>query len=344
MKCAILYLTAVSLFGTASFAQTKRRPANPQKPAAGTVKRATPNSAKVTPTNLELGKASGQLIVDGKATKLNHVYAHIDYDFFDPKRTSTWLLFTEAPVADDDVEEIGVTMKMKEAGNRYVVKYRITGEEGAFNTIDIWEVGTLSSDSSSISATPLFDPKIDLLKNDDSVVEGRLYLAAPEKRKDHIYEFNVAFHAAVKSDPAKVPVTAKNGVKLPVGGGAPGAAFMKMAKALEAAKTARELARVLQVSLTARMNDEMQLNPDAGPLPKELEEVVFQLLKTQAIESAQVTGGFISGDKATIAVVGLLRISGADEAVKMGKVSARFNMHLENGQWKRGFGSMQNDQ
>lgn len=344
MKRAILYLTVVSFIGTASFAQTKRRSANPQKPAIGTIKRMPPRSANVAPTNLDLGKASGQLIVDGKATKLNHAYARIDYDFFDAKRNSTWLLFTEAPVPDDTVEEVGVTVKMKEAGNRYVVKYQITGEEDALNTIDIWEVGTLSSDSSSISATPLFNWKIDLLKNDDRFVEGRLYTTAPEKRKEHTYEFNVAFHAPVKGDAAKAPVTANDGVKLPVGGGAPGAAFLKFQKALEAAKTAREMAGVLLVSFTARLVEETQPSPNAGPVPKEIEEFAFQLFRTQVIERPQVTGGFISGDKATIAVVGFQIIMGADGDAKMEKISARFNMHLENGQWKRGFGAIQIDQ
>jgi hypothetical protein len=300
----------------------------------------------VAPTNLDLGKASGQLVVDGKAIKLNYVYARTDYNFFDEKKNNTLLLFTETPVADVSVEAVGVTglQKIKEAGNRYVVKYEITNEEGAMTTADIWEVGALSDDSSAMSATTIFRPEIDLLKNNDTVVEGRLYTAVPVKWFDHTYELNVAFHAPVKGDAEKAPVTAKNGVKLPVGGGAPGAAYMKFTKALEAAKTARELVSVMQVSLTASLIEEMQPSPNAGPVPKELEEFAFQLLKAQVIERAQVTGGFISGDKATIAVVGMQKPLGADKTAKSEKILARFNMHLENGQWKRGFGSIKMDQ
>ena len=345
MKRAILYLTAVSLSVTASFAQTKRTPSNPQKPAAGATQRATPNRVNVAPTNLDPGKASGQIVVDGKATKLNHAYAYMIYDFFDEKRNRTELLFTEAPVPDEALEAVGVTayQKMKEAGNRYVVQHQIASGEHALDFVSVQEVGTLSSDSSAMFGTPILRTKIELVKNDGGVVEGRIHTAAPERHDDHTYEFNVAFHAPVKSDPAKAPVTAKNGVGLPVGGGAPGAAFLKFQKALEAAKTAREMAGVLLVSLTARLVEETNPSPYAGPVPKELEEVAFQLMRVAVIERPQVTGGFISGDKATIAVVGFKNIMGSGEVAQWEKVSARFNMHLENGQWKRGFGSIQMD-
>jgi hypothetical protein len=298
------------------------------------------------PINLALGRASGQLVINGKATTFNHVYAQAEADFFDEKNNKLILLFTEKPVSGEASFKSGFTnyKNMQQAGNNYVVTYELSAGKADKEWIYIWEVGKLTGTASSIFARTIFHSDLDIQKSDDKEIQGRLFTELPEKLGEHTYEFNVAFHVTVESDSPNIPVTAKNGKPLAVGGGEPGKAFMAIAKALAVAKNARELAGALQSSLIARLAAELRPNAPATEVTKEMEAVAFQLLKFEIIENPQVTGGFIGDGKATLAVVGFQESPFQDDSptqaknkpAKKQKVSARINMHLENGQWKMG--------
>jgi hypothetical protein len=302
------------------------------------------------PVNLESGRAKGQLVIDGKATTFNYVYASLDVDFFDEKNNKTKLLFTEKPVPEKVLEQFGFSSYkgMQEAGNHYIVEYEITSDKDAAKLINIWEVGKLTGASSSIFAKPIFKSELDLSKSDDKSVEGRLYTELPEKR-DQTFELNVAFNAPLRGDASNAPVTARNGKSLPVGGGEPGKAYVEIARKLAAAKNARELLSALQASFTAKIAARMNSNEPEKAVTKELENAVFELLKLEIIESPQVTGGFLGDTKATLAVTGFQESPFQDDSPKQAKnkpakkqkVVARINMHFENGQWKIGRSAIQ---
>jgi DNA-binding IclR family transcriptional regulator len=67
----------------------------------------------------------------------------------------------------------------------------------------------------------------------------------------------VSFNAQInKLDATDAPVTASNGQPLPADGGAPGQAYLAFIKAVEATNSLKELAQVLETSLSAMKLEE----------------------------------------------------------------------------------------
>jgi hypothetical protein len=282
------------------------------------------------PTNLEPGRASGKLLVDGKAVALNHAYARIVHNFSDEKKNKITLVLTTTPIPEEAAQELDLRnlLRAKQAGNEYVLELDLGDQEPS--QVGIWDVAKLSSATRGISANFIFFPELDVVTLDDRIVEGRVYTEEPERR-DHKYELDVSFKAALASDSANAPVTAGNGQPLPPGGGAPGEAYLQINRAMHAAKSARELARIKKESTLARLG--ASIDPDSPQkIDKETENAIFELLKSDVVDSPRVEGGFINNVKATLSIAGSLQGK---------KVSERQNMHLENGKWKMGAGKIE---
>lgn len=290
------------------------------------------------PTNLAAGAASGQIVVDGKATKLNHVYARQQgHDMFDEKESRVKLFFTEKPVSEDALgESMEHLQRMKEAGNSYVMVYQLTANEQS-DFPEIWAVGQLSSTHTDVTLAnrrdledTITNTDIDLSKFDDSTIDGRIYTTGPNKKFDHTYELDLSFNAQLsKPDEKDAPITANNGQPLPADGGAPGQAYLAFVKAVEGTTNLKELAQVLESSLSALPLAEAKKS--LATIPASEEKATFELFKLVLItKDARIEGGFVSGDKATLSVTGM---DGGEKA------KARINMHLENGQWKVGASS-----
>lgn len=290
------------------------------------------------PTNLESGRASGQIIIDGNATKLNYVYARQQgHDMFDEKESRVKLIFTEKPVAEDVLgEDIEHFLRMKQAGNNYVMLYQLTANKESDSPV-IWEVSKLSDSQTSITMADTRDIEealtatdIDLSKFDDQLIDGRIYTPKPDKEFDHTYELDVSFNAQIsRPDQTDAPVTASNGQPLPADGGAPGQAYLAFIKAVESTKNFKELTQVLETSLSVKPLEEAKKS--LATIPAAEERATFELFKlVLIIKDARIEGGFVSGEKATLSVTGT---DGGQKA------RARINMHLENGQWKVGASS-----
>jgi hypothetical protein len=289
---------------------------------------------KQPPTNLPLGTARGQVLIDGKPVKLNHVYAvqqASSDDLWGDAEMSVRLFFTEKPVPDPEAalaeKNREKFQRLKQAGHNYVMHLDVTSQTSSSDPL-IRELEKPDDDSSGLVVA---ETNLLLTKFDKETIDGRIFNDGALIKSERASTLDVSFNAGIiKSDPVDGPVTAGNGQPLPAGGGAPGAAYLDFIKAMAATKNFKEMKVLLTASRSATLAAEV--NRSLAEVPAEREQETFRVYKSVlTIENAQVEGGFVSGNKAT------LWVTGTEDGKK---VTARFNMHLENGQWKVGTGSM----
>lgn len=280
------------------------------------------------PTGLAVDKATGKLVIDGKVTRLNFVYARAIYDFFDEKNNKVKITFTGSAVPQ---ETLGKLFEIKKAGNPYVIEIEIGKGQDSGLDASIWPLDKLSSEFDPIVAQHIFRLETEIVKSDERAIEGRIYTLKPQEWSDRTYELDISFNASIKEG-SNAPVTAKNGKPLPIDGGDPARMFLKYMKAYSEAKTLEELRQVDKEAHIARAAQE--INPEDDPRfdtpekKKEVREKIFELEKTFSVtDDLKITGGFIRDDRATLAFTGTQRGY---------EVLGRVNMHLENGQWKQG--------
>jgi len=294
---------------------------------------------KYPATNLEPGKASGQVVVDGQVVKLNHVYARQSgYDLFGKNRVA--VLLTEKPIATEtlkDASENELLRAALQAGNTYIIYDNWTTSQPPVHP-PLWSLEKVRAALQASEQVSLLDAsdslltaEVDLSQFDSKALEGKIYTESPFKWFEHTYEIDVSFNAPVviTGDASSAPVVAGSGEPLPVGGGGPGSAYLNFVKSVSLARNLKELTQLLETSQSASAIAEMKLSlADVRP---EQEEQLFGLLKKMiSIANPSVEGGFATGDKAT------LWVTGSDNGHQ---ITARVNMHLENGQWKVGRGS-----
>jgi hypothetical protein len=289
---------------------------------------------RLSPTKLEPGRASGQIEIDGKPVKLNYVYARLlHYDFFDEGNNTLKLWFTEKPVDEAALGEDSpkTFLAIKHGGNGVVLLYQTTPASDPSES-EIWYVAKIGDQTTNFSLLDFRDlrervsgTESDYFKLDDQTLEGRLYTTTAVKTFDHTYKIEVLFNAAiVQPDPAKAPVTTRNGGQpLPADGGAPGKAYFQALEKLRAAKNFAEMVDVWQSIATAEIAATMK--SELAALSAEQQDFVFQSFRPP--DNSRIVSGLIKDNKAT------LRIAGTKGPNKYSEV---VNMHLENGQWKLG--------
>ena len=91
-------------------------------------------------------------------------------------------------------EDIEHFLRMKEAGNSYVMLYQLTANKQS-DFPEVWAVGRLSSAQTAFTLADRRDLEdnitntdIDLSKFDDRTIDGRIYTTGPNKKFDHTYE------------------------------------------------------------------------------------------------------------------------------------------------------------
>jgi hypothetical protein len=285
---------------------------------------------KSPPTNVAPGRASGKLVVDGKVMSINHAYAHQSgYDLFE--ETNVEFILTEKPLPPEALKDASFSDILRaahKAGNSHVISRDVTTREPPKDPI-VWALADPQNpdswDYESLTA------EVDLSQLDARAIDGKIYTRDPYKRHDHTYEVNVSFNAPVitTGDTMDGPVTANNGKPLPVGGGAPGTAYLMFVRAVPTVNSLKELSQLLEASQSVRVFGETKKSLASVQADKE-KEALAVLKSILAIKDARVDGGFWTEGKAT------LWVSGTDEGKS---ASARVNMHLENNGWKVGQGS-----
>ncbi len=293
------------------------------------------------PINLDAGRASGKIIVNGKALKVNHVYAIKDIDMFDDKQTSTILRFTEKPLPEN-LLEAAILKRLKQTGNNHQLEFTLDDQPPAAGTISMRTFDLVRLDEQKRSAL-MFDYETELVRADGQRIEGRLYTLKPAQLAEDTYELDLAFNATIKESPS-APVTASKGTALPAGGGEPGKAYLDHMNALRQAKTLEEVLAVTKTMSTAdddsigEFKNLIEANPELDtPAKREkARQALMELLRSPAtMEGLKVTNGFVTGDKAT------LWITGKQEGQAL---EGRINMRLEQGEWKMTKAALRNVQ
>ena len=216
--------------------------------------------------------------------------------------------------------------RLKEAGNNYVMYLDLAPQTSSSDP----SVRELEKPDDDSSALVVAETNLLLTKFDDRIIDGRIFNDGALIESERASGLDMSFNAAIiKSDPVDGPVTASNGQPLPAGGGAAGAAYLAYINAVSMTKNFKELKQLMEASQSAKLSEEVKRS--LATVPAEREQETFGVYKSVlTTRNARVVGGFVRGDKATLSITGM-------EDGK--KVIARFNMHLENGQWKVGMGS-----
>ncbi|MCM3873440.1 MAG: hypothetical protein ND895_22385 [Pyrinomonadaceae bacterium] len=290
---------------------------------------------KPPPSNLEPGRATGQLVVDGKVMKLNYAYAlQSRLDLFE--ETNANFVITEKLLPPEALKGANLQDLLRaahQAGNSHVISENFS-TRGAPPSPQVWKMKD-PQNAESWDYDSLLHAEVEVSQLDAKAIDGKIYTKEPFKWFDHTYEVNVSFNAPLitSGDPMDGPVTVGTGKPLPAGGDDPGKAYLTFIQAVPTTKNLKELTQLLEASQAARVFAETKKSMTTVPADKE--QATFEILKSLlTIKDARVDGGFWTNDKAT------LWISGTDEGKK---ASARVNMHLENNLWKVGAGSTRVD-
>ena len=286
------------------------------------------------PTKLSPGQASGQLVIDDKAVKLNHAYARlVELDLFDESKNVFKVWLTEKPVdekvlVDDSANNL---LAMKNSGNTYVFTYSTTGPSDR-SEANLWWVSQLAgnaNDESLQASSEVFDqiPGIerDYVRYNNEAIEGRLFSAFPIHQQERIYKVDLLFNAAMLPPAASNgPVTANNGGSaLPADGGAPANAYLTAIERMRSAKGFNEKMAVWLSVVPA--GDAEKIKRDLESLSPAQRQIFLDVFAP--LDGLQLASGFIKDNKATLRFTGTGREGKATEVV---------NMHLEDGQWKIG--------
>ena len=213
-------------------------------------------------TNLELGRASGKMIYQGKTTTFNYVYAKEDRDLLDESVYEVDLLFSERPVSQVPPDE----------SHLYTLNIRVNRKQSL--AANVYRAGSLEA---NLGGSP---NKFAVSNFSNQLLEARVYSeeVVPDK-----LQYDVRFKAAIEPDEKDVPITVRTGKPLPSGGGEPGKAYLEFTKLFPTVKTRQDVEQKLRKYL-----------PDnADPAG---------LMAFAGLGSVQVTGGFANENKGTLSI------------------------------------------
>jgi hypothetical protein len=163
------------------------------KPILAIVLGAAVSSSAAAPAPDAGNRVEGQLVVDGKAVSMQHVYAFAQPGFFDEKKQDVVVLMCDAPVPPDAVRDAFARMDLVKAGKlhcveqtidegKQVINYKVQHSrfgvpEGGGSTYHVFEATT-------------FDGK---------TAAGRSRTTAPQKSYDDVpYSYDITFSATIE--------------------------------------------------------------------------------------------------------------------------------------------------
>jgi hypothetical protein len=134
----------------------------------------------------------GSLVVDGKATKLTHVYAFAQKGFFDPKKRDVVVLFCDVAAPPAGVRDPFAREDLIKSGKLYCVEQTIdTGKQVINYKVQHSAFGKPEGGGST---SHVFEAKT----LDAKTIAGRSRTTAPQKSFDDVpYSYDITFSAAI---------------------------------------------------------------------------------------------------------------------------------------------------
>jgi hypothetical protein len=256
------------------------------------------------------GQASGTLKLDGKTVKLTNAIARTKPNSFDEKKKDVVVLLTQTPVSADLFVDDSKLFSAAEAGTVQGLLVTIDSDEKPYHLY------VLDSKSNmQLSGSGIFN--FDASDFTDKHVAGKFFTTEEQDfMGKHKYSYDVTFAAPVQAivAPSEVTVDASSGTKLPPGGGDPGKAYMAFDKAARA----------------GNLNEMKKAASSKRPLPDmsaEEQKQMIEMMKLMRPASVKITGGFVSGDHAT------LNVEAVDPDSKQ-KMHGTIEMEREGGTWR----------
>ncbi len=232
------------------------------------------------------GKASGTITVDGKAMTLAHAYAWAEPNTFDKQKTDVVVLLTEKPVPPEAFTGVEGLLAVGRRIQGFVL-YAID-DQGSLTreVVDHPALGgqwiQMSGATRSSFTKKTFSPQR---------VEGAFQTDGVEKVLGHSYQATVQAAADVTPAPRPEPLPdAKSGQPLPAGGGEPGKVYLALHRAI----AKKDVAGVLALMRKAGRNPKDEADLKEG----------LEFMAAMQPANPKVTGGFVSGDRAVVYVVG----------------------------------------
>jgi len=136
-------------------------------------------------------KVSGELTVDGKATKLTHVYAYLTQGFFDKEKNDTVVLLTNGPLTEAQFRDEMTLRKLARDGKLCFVKESIN-DLGQIVNYTVGH-GDFRMSPSGASTDHVFEGKAD-----GKTISGKVLTKVTQKSMDaHKYTYSATFTASI---------------------------------------------------------------------------------------------------------------------------------------------------
>lgn len=256
------------------------------------------------------GTASGTMVVDGTKVKLAHAIARTKPNAFDEKKKDVVVLLTQNPVSPELFVDDEKLFSAASDGSVQGLLVTIDSAEKPYH------LQILNPKASvQVSGSGIFN--FDATDFSDKHVAGKFFTTSEEDfMGKHKYSYDVTFAVPVQviAVASEVTVDASSGTKLPAGGGDPGKAYMAFDKAAR----------------TGNLEEMKKFGSNSRPMPKmsaEDTKQMIEMMKLMRPANVKVTGGFVSGDHAT------LNVEGVDPDSKS-KIHGTIEMGREGGAWK----------
>jgi len=251
----------------------------------------------------EEGKAEGQLIVNGEASKLQHVYALAQPGFFDKTKEDILVIVTNIPLSDGAVEDWAERNRMESEGTLHCVEMTVNAEKKPIS-VKIRH-NAFEASPSGLSTDDVFEQ----VTFDESTIEGKMYTKNPREFFGTTYTYEATFKAAIRRKKEASPPSAAD--KDAAAGSPQAAVYRAYEKAVQSGEI-EALKKVVSAEAAEQLS-----GPDA-------EEMMgfMTLFLPKNVEFLKVT---VEGESVVLNVSGELdgeRVEGSIEFV------------LEEGQWK----------
>ena len=256
------------------------------------------------------GTAAGTLKIDGTTVKLAHAIARLKPNAFDEKKKDVEVLLTDQEVPVETFVDDDKLYAEVRSGKLLGLVLTVDEDEKPYHLSVLHPKALFQLSGSGFFN---FDPT----DFSETHAAGRFFSNGEEDfMEKHKYSYDVRFAVPVQmiAVPSEVTIDASSGTKLPAGGGEPGKAYMAFDKAARSGNfgNMKKLAS--------------KTNPPPDLKPEEM-KAMLELVKAMRPSKIKVTGGFVSGDHAT------LTVEGEDSSDKK-KTTGTIEMALEDGAWK----------
>lgn len=256
------------------------------------------------------GAAAGTLKIDGQTIKLTNAIARTKPNAFHEKDKDVVVLLTNKPVAAEQFIDSSKLFAAVDKDGLLGILLTIDKDEQPYHMQFLHPKAPLQLSGSGFW-------NFDATDYSDTHVTGKFYTTSEQDFMDeHKYSYNVSFAVPVQAiaDPKEFTVDASNGTKLPANGGDPGKAYMTFDKA----------ARTGNLNEMKKFATKDNPMPDVSPAEA---KQMLELMKLMRPAKVKVTGGFTSGDHATLLVEG-------EDSTSKAKVTGTIEMGREDGAWK----------